>query len=90
MKLGVKREVEVDAKVLKLHLKVADMFTAELVGSNGEVLHDQSDGYVPKFMPGQHYGDYVILDIDVDTGMVLNWKPPTPEALRDWMDTGDE
>ena len=32
-------------------------------------------GYVPDFMPGQHFGDYVELIIDVDTGIILNWQP---------------
>jgi hypothetical protein len=32
------------------------------------------DGYVPKFLGG---GDDVELDIDLDTGKILNWKPTT-------------
>jgi len=33
----------------------------------------EHDGYVPGFMPGEHYGDYIELDIDVKTGKILNW-----------------
>lgn len=40
-------------------------------------------------MPGQHYGDYVILDIDLDTGKILNWKPPTAEQIEEWISPKD-
>ena len=39
------------------------------------------DGYVPDFFPGKHYGDYVQLEIDADTGKILNWKAPTKEDI---------
>jgi hypothetical protein len=42
--------------------------------ADGECILDQEDGYVPSFMPGEHYGDYLILDIDIDSGLVTNWK----------------
>lgn len=81
MKINKLKKVEVDAKTLKIHLKVSDQFTANLVDSDGECLVEH-DGYVPSFMPGEHYGDYVILDIDIDTGMITNWKKPTVEAIE--------
>lgn len=90
MKIGIKKEVEVEAKVLKLHLKVRDEFTATLVDAQGETIKDQDDGYVPGFMPGEHYGDYVILDIDIDTGAILNWKKPTGEAIKKWINEGGD
>jgi hypothetical protein len=79
------------AKTLKIHLKVCDNFTASLVDGNGQVIHEQDDGYVPSFMPGEHFGDYVILDIDVDTGMILNWpkSPRLAEGLKVWVE-GEE
>lgn len=83
--IAMKKEVQVEAKVLKIHCKVCDNFTASLVDQNGDEIHDQEDGYVPGFMPGQHYGDYIILDIDLDTGKVLNWKPPTAEQIQKWI-----
>lgn len=89
MKIGVKKEVEVNAKTLKLHLKVSDCFTATLEDQDGDVLVDH-DGYVPDFMPGDHYGDYVILDIDIDTGKILNWVPPREEQLRKFVNKDEE
>ena len=84
------KKVEVEAKVLKMHLKVCDMFTATLVDQDGEEIFEQDDGYVPGFMPGDHYGDYVILDIDINTGQVLNRKQPTEEQLQEWINSDDE
>ncbi|WP_201724257.1 hypothetical protein [Bradyrhizobium centrolobii] len=83
--IAMKKEVQIEAKVLKVHCKVSDMFTASLVDQNGDEIFDQEDGYVPGFMPGDHYGDYVILDIDLDTGKILNWKPPTAKAIEEWI-----
>lgn len=83
--IAMKKEVQVVAKTLKIYCKVRDCFTASLVDQNDETIHDQDDGYVPGFMPGDHYGDYVILDIDLDTGKVLNWKPPTAEQIQKWI-----
>lgn len=90
MKIKVKAEREVEPHLLKVHCKVRDEFTARLVAKDGETIKDQQDGYVPEFMPGEHYGDYVILDIDIDTGQITNWKKPTPDALRRWINGGDE
>ena len=56
------------------------MFTAKLV-EDGKVTKTH-DGYVPEFMPEDHYGDYVELDIDVETGMIVNWKKPSDNELE--------
>lgn len=85
MKIHVTKSTEVDAKVLKLRLQVRDEFTATLVDRTGEAIRHQDDGYVPRFMPGNHFGDYVILDIDIETGQVLNWTKPSEEDLQTWV-----
>jgi len=46
----------------------------------------ERDDYVPKWMPEEHYGDYVELEIEVATGKILNWKVPTQKELKDSMD----
>lgn len=58
------------------------MFSANLIGSNGLCLGNDYNGYVPNFMPGEHDGDYVHLEIDVETGKILNWVPPTNKQLN--------
>lgn len=87
--IAMKKEIQVEAKTLSIYCKVSDNFTASLLDQNGETIHDQDDGYVPGFMPGQHYGDYIILEIDIDTGVVKNWKVPDAEAIQKWINGGD-
>jgi hypothetical protein len=85
VKINRKKVVQVDAKTLQMHLKVCDNFSANLVDADGQVIASQDDGYVPSFMPGEHHGDYVILDIDIDTGTITNWKKPTAKALEEFI-----
>lgn len=68
--------------ILKMCAKCSDMFSADLFDNDGEQLVDAYNGYVPNFMPGSHYGDYIILDIDTDSGQILNWKAPTPAVMQ--------
>jgi hypothetical protein len=60
-----------DATILKVYAKTSDCFAASLMDAEGNELKDY-DGYVPGFMPGEHYGDYLILDIELATGKILN------------------
>lgn len=53
--------------------KCSDMCVTTIEDENGKLLAEH-DGYVPSFMPEQHWGDYVILEIDIATGKILNWK----------------
>jgi hypothetical protein len=88
MEIDATKKVKVNAKTLKLHCKVRDMFTACLVDQDGTELKDY-DGYVPDLMPGDHYGDYLILDIDIDTGMITNWEPPTKQQIEEFINGED-
>jgi hypothetical protein len=88
MEIEATEVVKVNAKTLKIHLKVSDRFTASLHSATGTELYEQDDGYVPDFMPGKHYGDYVMLDIDIDSGQITNWVAPTAEQIQEWI-SGD-
>ena len=90
MEISQTKKVPVNAKELRIHLKVSDRFTAHIHDQDGAELGGQDDGYVPDFMPGQHYGDYVILNIDLDTGQVLNWKAPSAEQVEEFIRGEDE
>lgn len=81
MKINITKPMQMDAKILDIHLKVSDMFAAALLDQEGVTLKEY-DGYVPDFMPGDHHGDYVILKIDIDTGQILNWEKPSAEQLE--------
>lgn len=85
MKINQLKKVQVEAMTLSIHTKVSDRFTAQILDQDGAVIADQDDGYVPDFMPGDHYGDYIILEIDLDTGMVKNWNKPTAEQLEEFI-----
>jgi hypothetical protein len=63
-------------KIISISVKCSDMFYASL--DNGRVY----DGYVPNFFPGEHCGDYVMLDIELATGKIVNWKKPTAKDLE--------
>jgi hypothetical protein len=56
------------------------LFAASYINGRGEKVGDY-DGYVPDFMPEEHYGDYVELDINVKTGQIINWSFPSQEEL---------
>lgn len=90
MLIDQQKTVQVNVKTVSIYCKVSDRFTYQLKDAEGTIVHDQDDGYVPDFMPGEHYGDYVILDIDVDTGMVTNWSVPTARQIEDAMRKSDD
>jgi hypothetical protein len=67
-------------RVLNISAKCSDLCWASLKEDGKEVA--THDGYVPDFMPGTHYGDYIELSIDIDTGQILNWEKPTKAQLQ--------
>lgn len=70
-----------DADCLCIHAKTADECVLQLL--HGGVVLAGHDGYVPEWFPDDHYGDYVILCINLLTGVIVNWskKRVTGEAL---------
>ena len=70
-----------DMTILKICAKCSDRCHATL-RVDGSVVAE-TDGYVPEMLGG---GDYVELDIDVETGKILNWKVPTQEQIEDYID----
>lgn len=85
IELAIKKTVTVQAKELRIYCKVVDDFSASLVDQDGAEICSQHSDYVPSFMPGKHFGDYVILNIDMETGMVTNWKKPDPKEVAEWV-----
>lgn len=73
-------------RVLHICGKTSDMCNAQLE-IDGKIVKE-NDGYVPAMMPGDHYGDYIELEIDIDTGMILNWKKPSEKTLNTFIATG--
>ena len=90
MKLKYKeyKEKEVNAKKVYINAKCSDLCICIIYDSDGNLLKE-TDGYVPSFMPDGG-GDYVDLEIDVDTGQILNWRA-NKENLEDFInEKGDE
>lgn len=58
---------------LVISAKCSDLWSHHIRSANGTE-HSHYDGYVPSFMPDDHYGDYVMLEINPYTGQILNWK----------------
>jgi len=78
-------------KTLTISVKCSDMFCASLVES-GKPAKDYN-GYVPEWFPNpkeEHYGDYVQLTIDIETGKILNWKEPTVTDLKETFKDAEE
>jgi hypothetical protein len=69
-------------KTVRICAKCSDLCSTEILDTNGKLIAER-DGYVPEWMPGEHYGDYVELDIDIKTGKILNWKPSG--YIYDWI-----
>ena len=90
MQINQQKLVKVNAKTLSIYCKVSDRFTYAIKDEQGEELFSQDDGYVPSFMPGEHYGDYVILEIDLDTGSITNWVRPSAEQIEEAIKSSDE
>jgi hypothetical protein len=89
MQISQKKTVQVDVTLLKLCVKVSDRFNADLVDAQGDKVGSY-EGYVPNFFPGDHYGDYVELDIDLETGQIKNWKKPAATDIEKMLDADDE
>ena len=64
---------------IQLMAKCSDCCSIILI-RDGEKIAEH-DGYVPNFLGG---GDYIELDINAETGQILNWKPPTLEQIANF------
>lgn len=70
-----------EAHTMFIQAKCSDLFNAEIFDKTGDTIFEYS-GYVPEFFPDQHYGDYVMLEIELATGKILNWRKPSQAALK--------
>lgn len=82
--------MEVDIKTVSVHVKVCDSGFYDLKDASGKVIATRNEDYVPSIFPGDHYGDYLILDIDIETGLITNWKKPSPEKLLQSFSNGEK
>lgn len=85
----MKKEVEIEAKTLQIYMKVRDEFAANLLDQDNDFIRGY-EGYVPGFMPGEHFGDYLILDIDIDTGLITNWVKPDEDDIQNFVNGSED
>lgn len=85
MNIAIQEKIEKNVKSIHLYMKVRDEFNASIKDTDGHEIIDY-EGYVPSFMPGDHYGDYLILDIELDTGMITNWRKDIGPRLQKFFD----
>lgn len=74
------------ARILYVTGKTSDLCCTRLEIDGKDV--KETDGYVPEIMP-ENGGDYIELEIDIDTGMLLNWKKPSAKELDAYMKIKD-
>jgi hypothetical protein len=60
--------------ILSISAKSSDLNSISFKDKNGKITEGGDYSYVPNNI-GIGGGDYVELDIDMETGQILNWKP---------------
>jgi hypothetical protein len=68
--------------ILRINAKCSDLCGSSYEDKNGNVTESKEYAYVP-YNIGIGGGDYVELDIDTETGKILNWKPVSDEKIID-------
>ena len=90
MEINIKRPQTINVKTVKVCAKVCDSACYTFISDKGEVVKDLDCVYVPSFFPGDHYGDYLQLDIDIDTGQIKNWKNVDPVELGRFLSNDED
>ena len=66
-------------KTIAFFGKTADRFGGDFIDNEG-IAHE-FDGYPPAFLGY----DGISLEIDLETGQILNWKAPTDEQIENYL-----
>lgn len=67
--------------ILRISAKCSDLCWTEYTDKDGN--KTESDSYVPANIGiGGSGGDYVDIDIDMETGQILNWKPVSDAKVK--------
>lgn len=66
--------------ILTISSKSSDLNTFRYKDKNGKVTESGDYAYVPEDI-GIGGGDYVEMDIDTETGQILNWKKLTDKQV---------
>ncbi len=76
------KKIAEQAKTLIFSMQVRTEFTIHLMGQDGVWLFDYEGYILPAFLPERGFsGEYLTLDIDIDSGQITNWQKPTREQI---------
>lgn len=73
--------MKVKPKVLSFTAKCSDLFSGQITDEDFNTIKEY-DGYVPKDL-GIGGGDYLEMEIDLQTGQIINWKPIKEIEIED-------
>jgi len=71
-------------KTIFVIAKCSDLCSITYYDKKVRLIGERERDYVPKFFP-DNGGDYIELNIDIETGKILNWKKPTQKELMNSM-----
>jgi hypothetical protein len=83
MKVTVNTPKTIDLKTVRIYVKCSDRFSC-IITTDDPYKSYGYDGYVPDVIPGD-YGDYIDLNIDIETGMILNWPKNNPDEWAEFL-----
>lgn len=72
---------------LSISAQCSDRFSCRVYDDGKEVL--SYDGYIPNFIPNR-YGDNLTLEIDAETGTILNWKENAITLIQEFINSKKE
>ena len=75
-----KEKFKTKIKTVKISVNTRESFDLEAVNNNDETVVE-SHGYMPNWVHGYDYGVFN-LEIDNETGRILNWVPLTKEEIE--------
>lgn len=84
-------KIQKPQRIIRVSAKCSDGFWAVLDTQSKR--EGEYTGYVPTWFPNpnaEHDGDYVSLDVDLETGQILNWKKPTAAQLEETFNPSEE
>jgi hypothetical protein len=72
-------------KTISFYAKCSDLCGGNIVNDSQNTF--EFDGYPPKFLGD---GNGINLEIDLETGHILNWKKPSDDDIVEFLDIDQE
>ncbi len=82
----MKKLKSINGLTVSVYAKCSDLCNTRLF--KGTKIVTEKDGYVPEFLSKD--SDAIVLKIDLATGQILNWKPPTVKDIEEFINDEEE